>query len=136
MRRGRARTLVAGATALACFLVMGLSLANAATPRGARRCSNVKAEGAWASIATPASVRALAIPPVAGRLLVADGRSVYRSVDAGCSWELVLTLPTVPSDRFPFANGIITALVAPTADDVYLLVTGPHVVVSRDGGET
>jgi hypothetical protein len=127
-RAGRAATSVALLAALAAGLL------TPAAAQTARSCDGVDVAGAWATIETPAVVTAFALGPAG--ILVTDGQSVYRSDDGGCSWRGLLTLPGTPSARFPFVTERITAIAAPTERDVYLALTGPHVVVSRDAGRT
>ena len=93
--------------------------------------------GAWSSIQTPTTVKAFALSPGApGRIVVSDGQSVYGTIDEGCSWSRLLTLPALPSVEFPLAEERVLSVAAPTPDDLYLALSGPHVVVSRDGGAT
>jgi photosystem II stability/assembly factor-like uncharacterized protein len=98
------------------------------------RCANVTTAGSWSAIEAPIEVRAFAVAP--DLLYVTDGKTIYTSTDGGCGWRLALTLPSVPNGQFPFAGETITAMTAPSASNVYAAVTGPHVLVSRDGGRT
>lgn len=131
--RTRRRLLSIG-LALVC---LGALLGPAAASGTTRSCGGVKTAGAWTSIDTPTTVNAFAVERSdRARLFVSDGRTVYVSVDSGCSWRPVFTLPAIPTIEIPFTNERIVAISAPSASLVYLAVTGPHVVVSRDGGRT
>jgi hypothetical protein len=116
-----------------CVLVLAPSLAIGSSPA----CSGVESNGAWASIETPVVVSAFAVTSgTPERLVVSDGRSVYGSVDEGCSWRSMFSLPGTPSVEFPFVAERITTIAAPSSSVIYLAISGPHFVVSRDGGET
>lgn len=125
---------VAALSSLSAFLALALVgpvVARAAT------CRSVITNGGWSAIGTLSTVTAFTVVPGPGdRLLTTDGEVVYSTPDGGCSWQELLRLPGVPTAQFPFAAERITSLVAPTPSDVYLALTGPHVVASHDGGVT
>lgn len=129
----RVRRVTGGALAI----ISGLLVVAPVWARPVARCGNVDRAGAWTSIKAPATVGAFALRPGGpGRIVVSDGQSVYGSLDGGCSWRLLLTLPAVPSQSFPFTAERVVAIAAPSPSAIYLAVSGPHVVVSRDGGGT
>jgi hypothetical protein len=130
MRSGRTSSAVAAAVALAGSLLVPAA-------RGAASCRGIDVSGSWATIRTPTEVRAFAAGPGGrGRLLVTDGETVFASDDGGCAWRSLFRLPATPSAEFPFATERITTIAAPSKRDIYLALTGPHVVVSRDAGRT
>lgn len=125
------------ATSLTVLVVLAALGGPVMAARRSRSCDNVERSGAWSSIRTPASVNAFGLLPGApGGIVVTDGRTVYATRDGGCSWGLLLTVPAVPSAEFPFAAEKIVSIVAVSSTTIYLALTGPHVVVSRDGGES
>lgn len=124
MERPRRRAL--GALLFAAALAGGSGLPPAA---GAESCPGVTLRGSWKSIATPVHTTAFAVDP-SGRLYVAGARSISTSANGGCSWREVHRLAGV----LPVEEGV-TALAA-VGDTVVAAVTGPHVLVSDDGGET
>ncbi|MBW3594518.1 MAG: hypothetical protein KY391_02980 [Actinobacteria bacterium] len=147
------RLLRALTAALALVLVVApLSL----TASADEICPGVFNDGTWTTVASPQypagprTITEFAVHPYAPNVLVAtNGTSLMVTLDLGCSWEPRLVLDTLPSLDVPFSgvNSEIVDIEIPESkyahDQIYLLVEEkagalirPHVVVSRDGGQT
>ena len=90
----------------------------------------------------PQLIRDYAVEPLeAERLYATNGVALMKSVDSGCNWSLSYTLPTEGSG-VNAANGKILEIEVSAPGTVYLPIqqTGPpirpHVVITRDAGET
>ena len=147
------RLLRALAAALALALVVApLSL----TASAQEICPGVFSDGTWTTIASPRypagprTITDFAVNPYAANVLYAtNGTSLMASLDLGCSWEPRLVLDTLPTPEVPLsgANSEIVDIEIPESryatSNIYLAVeekagpiVRPHVVVSRDGGQT
>ena len=147
------RLMRALTVALAAVLIVApLSLVASAQPM----CDNVIPSGSWKTIGAPQyptgdrSIRDYAVDPFASNLIYAtNGTSLMVTLDQGCTWEPRLVLDNLPTLAIPFSgvNSEIVDIEIPESryahTNVYLLVaeragplTRPHVVVSRDGGQT
>lgn len=139
--------------ALALTLVLApLSL----TASAQEVCPGVFSDGTWTTIASPQyptgprTITEFAIDPYAPNVVYAtNGTALMMSIDLGCSWEPTLVLDTLPTLAVPIsgANSEIVDIEIPESrfahTQVYLLVaerigpaTRPHVVLSRDGGQS
>ena len=80
------------------------------------------------------------------RIFAHDLASVMRTIDGGCTWKRVWSVPVVPSPEFPFSQNMIRAIEIPEAKSarnrIYLTLSPTiappqvNVVVSKDGGES
>lgn len=98
--------------------------------------------------AGPASIKTYTVDPAQpDRLLASNGNVVMETLDGGCSWEQVIAIELLPSLDVPVssANATVELLAVPGGGSklVYAVVeeaagpvVRPHVVVSRDGGDT
>ncbi|MFN2586500.1 MAG: hypothetical protein ABR613_00070 [Actinomycetota bacterium] len=143
----RTRALVG----LASLLTLVAPFAGAATRPGCKAVSkagffDVIRPPAWA--AGPGAIKTYAVDPGdPDRLLASNGAVVMETLDGGCTWEQAFAIELLPSLDVPVssANATIELLAIPqrASDVVYAVVeeaagpvVRPHVVVSRDGGET
>ena len=139
--------------ALTAALVLApLSLVASAQPI----CPGVVESGGWKTLGSPEypsgerSVTDFAVDPYAANLIFAtNGTSLMVTLDQGCTWEPRLVLDTLPTLAIPLsgANSQIVDIEIPQSryahTNIYLLVaekagplSRPHVLVSRDGGQT
>jgi hypothetical protein len=98
--------------------------------------------------AGPAPIKTYAVDPARpDRLLVSNGAVVMETTDGGCSWEQVFAIALLPSLDMPIssANATVELLAIPqgASDVAYAVVeeaagpvVRPHVLRSRDGGDT
>ena len=147
------RLLRALTAALAMVLVIApLSL----TASAEEVCPGVFDDGTWTTIgspqypAGPRTITEFAVDPFAANVLYAtNGTSLMATLDRGCSWEPRLVLDALPTLEVPIsgANSTIVDIEIPESrfahSQIYLAieeragpVVRPHVVVSRDGGQT
>jgi hypothetical protein len=143
--------------ALMAALTLSLVLAPLSLTASAQTCPGVVQEGAWLSIGAPEypagaprAITQFAVDPYAAPIIFAtNGTSLMKTIDGGCSWKPQLVLDTLPTLDIPFsgANAEIVDIAIPESrfahSNIYLLVaeragpiTRPHVVISRDGGDT
>lgn len=148
------RVLRAVTAALAIVLVIAPLSPPAAAQAG---CPGIVQEGAWDSIAAPKypagpprAITQFAVDPYASNVIYAtNGVSLMATRDGGCSWEPRLVLDTLPTLAVPIsgANSEIVDIEIPESryatGQIYLLVaekagplSRPHVVISRDRGQT
>lgn len=117
-------------------------------------CEGVAASRFYDMIQAPAwgagagSITAYAVDPgTPDRLLATNGASVMETTDGGCSWEQTFAVGLLPSLDVPVSslNATVELIAIPqrNSDLVYLVVeekagpvSRPHVILSRDGGET
>ena len=137
--------------ALSTLLTMLAPFARAAAGPG---CEGVAAAPFYELIAPPAwpsggaQISAYAVDPGnPQRLLATNGAVVMETTDGGCSWEQAFAVGLLPSLDVPVSavNATVELIAIPqgASDVAYLVVeeragpvTRPHVIVSRDGGET
>lgn len=135
-----------------------LTLLTALAPfaRAAARpgCEGVAASRFYDMIQAPAwgtgtgTISAYAVDPRdPDRLLATNGASVMETTDGGCSWEEAFAIGLLPSLDIPVssANAVVELIAIPQGRSglAYLVVeekvgpvSRPHVILSRDGGNT
>lgn len=130
------------------------TLAPFAHAAAAQGCENVDAGRFYDMILAPewgagsGTITAYAVDPRnPERLLATNGASVMETTDGGCSWEEVFAVGLLPSLDVPVSslNATVELIAIPQGDSdlAYLVVeekagpvSRPHVIVSRDRGET
>jgi len=148
-------------TRLLRALIAALTLALVTAPLGASAspaeiCPGVFTDGTWTTVASPQypagprTVSEFAVDPYAANVLYAtNGTSFMRTVNLGCDWEPGLLLDALPTLQVPLsgANSEIVDIEIPESryahTQIYLLLeervgplVRPHVLISRDGGQT
>ncbi|HEY7873800.1 MAG TPA: hypothetical protein VIG64_01630 [Actinomycetota bacterium] len=115
-------------------VVVCLAGAVAYPSAAAATCRPAASSDGWAAAEGPGIARAFAVLP-GGRLAVADDRALFESEGLGCPWRQVWRMPDTPSPGFPFATERITRL-AMAGNELFMGLSGPHVLASSDGGRT
>ncbi|MDQ3953627.1 MAG: hypothetical protein M3279_11810 [Actinomycetota bacterium] len=140
--------------AFVALLALLTTLAPFARATAGPGCEGVGALPFYELIASPAwpsggaQITAYAVDPSnPQRLLATNGAVVMETTDGGCSWEQVFAVGLLPSLDVPVSsvNATVDLIAIPqgASDLTYLVVeekagpvTRPHVVVSRNGGDT
>ncbi|MEA2487051.1 MAG: hypothetical protein QOF16_705 [Actinomycetota bacterium] len=158
-RGGTKRRYLSGLLALAIVAGPIVALGAFATAKAATSCSvpgHIRSVGKWVLAEKPhfkmgpQKITSFAVDPYSAvKMYATNGSVVESSVNGGCTWLPTFVLPATPDSSYPYSssNATIKSIVVPhsggASNNVYLLIaetdggaTRPHVVVSRDSGQS
>ncbi|MDQ3878016.1 MAG: hypothetical protein M3290_06670 [Actinomycetota bacterium] len=158
-RRGRRhRRTLSGVVALGLLIspLIALGDGTAAHAASCQVPGHIRSVGKWVLVAKPRfkvgpqRITSFAVDPYRANYEYAtNGSVVMTSVNGGCTWLPSFVLPEAPDQKYQYSrsNATIKSIVVPhsggASNNVYLLiaetdagVVRPHVVVSRDSGQS
>lgn len=157
--RRHLRRISSGLLALALVAGPVVALGAATAAHAATSCTvpgHIRSAGKWVLVTKPQfkigpqKITSVAVDPYRENYFFAtNGSVVMSSVNGGCTWLPSFVLPSSPDQNYQYtrSNATIRSIVIPhsggASNNVYLMiaendggVVRPHVVVSRDSGQS